>query len=201
MDQSDHQVDLASWPHKTLLVVPFLTLCTDVCPMTTGNLLAVEHSLRADGAASQVQIVELSVDPGRDSPARLAAYAQLTGADWQLVTESPAILAQIASFFGFYYQNVPEDDPPSIDWWTGKPLTYDVDHSDGFVVINPRGTERFETDAAPDFHGHLNSTLYRFLDPLGRQHLKHPPSPNYTPEQILQALGWSMNRSLPLQGD
>ena len=55
------------------MVVPFLTLCTDICPLTTGNLLQVEQSLRAARVADKVQIIELSVDPGRDTPARLAA--------------------------------------------------------------------------------------------------------------------------------
>ncbi len=196
-DQHGQSVDLAAWSGKTILLVPFLTLCTDICPMTTGDLLAVQRSLVADHAASKVQIVELSVDPGRDSPARLAAYAKLTGATWQLVTETPQTLSRFAEFFGFVYQQVPEDNPPSIDWWTGKPLTYDIDHSDGFVVIDPKGIERFVTAAAPNFHGRLNPTLKAFLDDLGRQHLAHPPNPNYTPADILSVLAWSMHEDLP----
>jgi protein SCO1/2 len=168
--------------------------------MTTGNLLQVQRSLRADKASSKVEIVELSVDPGRDTPARLAAYARLTGAGWQLVTETPAQLQTIAKFFGIWYQKVPEGNSPDIDWWTGRPLTYDVDHSDGFVVIDSNGTERFVTNAAPDFHGHLDPTLEEFLSPLGHQDLKHPPNPNYTPADILQALAWSMHLPLPSRG-
>jgi len=97
--------------------------------MTTGNLLQTQQSLAADHASSAVQIVERTVDPGRDNAARLAAYAKLTGATWQLVTEPPAELRRLAKFFGFYYQKVPEGDPDARDWLTGKPLTYDVDHS------------------------------------------------------------------------
>jgi protein SCO1/2 len=147
--------------------------------------------------APKVQIVELSVDPGHDTPARLAAYTKMTGANWQLVTESPAELSSIASYFGFVYQTVPEDSPPDIDWWTGKPLTYDMNHSDGFVIIDPGGIERFVTNAAPDFHGKLNPTLENFLSDLGQQHLKHPATPSYTPADIVQALAWSMRTSLP----
>ena len=101
-NQHDQTVDLASWPGKTVLLVPFLTLCSDICPFTTGNLLQVEGSLRADKAASRVEIVELSVDPERDTPARLAAYAKLTGASWQLVTETPAERDTIDKYFGFF---------------------------------------------------------------------------------------------------
>jgi protein SCO1 len=197
-DQLGRKVDLASWPGKAVLLVPFLSLCSDICPLTTGNLLQVQQSLRADRAASQVQIVELSVDPARDVPARLAAYAKLTGATWELVTERPAELAALAKFFHFTYERVPEDTPPSIDWWTGKPLTYDVQHSDDYFVIDPSGVERVLNNATPDFHGHLNPRLYRFLSAEGRQNLRSPPEPRWTPANVMAALGLVLRRSLPV---
>jgi cytochrome oxidase Cu insertion factor (SCO1/SenC/PrrC family) len=197
-NQSGKRVDLASWPGRTVLLVPFLTLCQDICPLTTGNLLAVQQSLSTDHAASNVQIVELTVDPGRDTPARLAAYAKLTHASWQLVTEPSAELRALQKFFGFYYQKVPEDKPPARDWWTGKPLTYDIDHSDNYFVIDPSAVERVIQDAAPDFRGKLNPKLYKFLDALGRQHLKHAPQPDWTPTDVLNALAVSVAKPLPL---
>ena len=178
------------------MLVPFLTLCQDICPLTTGNLLAVQRSLRADHAASKVQIIELTVDPERDTPARLAAYAKLTHSDWQLVTASPAELARLAKFFGFYYKKAPEDSRDARDWWTEKPLTYDVDHTDNYFVIDPAGIERVVQDAAPTFHGQLNPKLYKFLDALGRQHLKHAHSPTGPqPTRCTRSRSQSANRS------
>ena len=110
--QEGHAVDLASWPGPTMLLVLFLTLCSDICPLTTGNLSQVERSLRDDGAASQVEVVELTVDPDRDTPARLAAYAHITGATWPLVTESDSERTTIAKFFGFFYQQAPRTTHP-----------------------------------------------------------------------------------------
>lgn len=188
---------LSSWPGKTVLPVPFLTLCQDVCPLITGNLLAVQRALKADPAAGNVQIVELSVDPARDTAARLAAYAKLTGGNWQFVTESAADLRGLAKFFGFYYQKVPENHADAIDWWTGKHLTHDVDHTDNYFVIDPKGIERVENDAAPDFHGKLNRKLYDFLDALGHEHLVQAPQPNWTPGDLLKALAVSLGRPLP----
>jgi protein SCO1 len=196
-DQHGQAVSLASWTGSTVVLVPFLTLCADICPLTTGDLSVVSRALKADHAGGRVELVELSVDPGRDSPARLAAYAKLTGVDWPLVTESPAVLASMAEFFGFEYQQVPEDDPPDIDWWTGQPLTYDVNHSDGFVIINGRGIERFATAAAPSYRGPLNPTIERFLSPLGHQHQQHPADPTYDAGDILQAIAWTIHRPLP----
>jgi cytochrome oxidase Cu insertion factor (SCO1/SenC/PrrC family) len=201
LDQRGRTVELASLRGKTVLVVPFLTLCTDICPLDTGNLLQVEHALVADGSAAQVQLVELSIDPTRDTPARLAAYARLTGAPWELLTETPAQANAVEHFFGWVVQRVPEDSPPSVDWWTGQPLTYDVNHSDGFVVLDAQGTVRFSTGAAPDFHGSLNPTLHRFLNASGRDHLAHPLSPGWNPTVALETLGWMLHRSLPLTGN
>jgi protein SCO1/2 len=196
-NQHGQRVTLASWPGRTVMLVPFLTLCSDICPFTTGNLLQVEQALRVDHAASRVQIVELTVDPRRDTPARLAAYAKLTRARWQFVTETPAELKTLSKYFGFSYERIPEGKPPAIDWWTGKPLTYDVDHSDNYFVIDPAGNERVVEDAAPDFHGHLNPKLQKFLSPLGRQHEKHPPQPDWTTADALQALAHVLGRELP----
>ncbi len=199
-DQRGRSVELASMRGKTVLIVPFLTLCTDICPLDTGNLLQVERSLVADASASKVALVELSVDPGRDTPARLAAYAHLTGATWEMLTETPAQAALVEHFFGWVVERVPEDSPPAIDWWTGKPLTYDINHSDGFVVIDAAGAERFSTGAAPDFHGTLNPTLHKFLTAEGRGHLAHPETPGWNPTAALDTLGWLLHRPLALAG-
>lgn len=199
-NQHGASLDLASFTGKTTLVVPFLTLCTDICPLDTGNLLQVEEALQHARVVSKVQLVELSIDPVRDTSARLAAYARLTGARWQLLTETPTVASTIERYFGWVVQKVPEDNPPSIDWWTGKPLTYDINHTDGFVVFDAHGIERFTTGAAPDFHGSLNPTLHNFLTEEGRDHLAHPEKPGWVPADALQVLGWMLHRTIPPAG-
>ena len=196
-DQRGQTVTLASLEGKTVMLVPFLTLCSDICPMTTGNLGQVEQSLHRAGAASKVAIVEVSVDPGRDDVARLAAYAKITDASWYLTTETPSDLATLAKYFGFYYQQTAQDDPPANDWLTGLPLTYDIDHSDGYVLINPAGHEVFANEASPDFHGTLPAKLKHFLSDQGISHLNHPAQPSWTPADALAALGWVVKKPLP----
>ena len=46
--------------------------------------------------------------PG-DTPARLRAYQSEFGADWTLLTGTPAHIAALWKHFGIYYQKVPED--------------------------------------------------------------------------------------------
>ncbi len=196
-DQTGRTFDLADLRGKTVVVVPFLTLCQEMCPFDTGNLIDVEHSLRAAGDASKVVLLEVSVDPGRDSAARLAAYTHLTGASWTLATEPASELPALAHFFGWYVQQVPEGSPAAIDWWTHRPLTYDVNHSDGYTVIDPRGVVRFATGASPDSSGGVPSGLSNFLDAQGRSYLQHPPQPGWTPTAMLSVLGWQLHRNLP----
>jgi protein SCO1/2 len=196
-DQHGQTVTLASQEGKTVMVVPFLTLCSDICPMTTGNLGQVEQALIHADAASKVAIVEISVDSGRDNVARLAAYAKITDATWYLTTETPDDLAALAKYFGFYYQQVPQDDPPAKDWLTGQPLTYDIDHSDGYALINPAGHEVFASDASPDFRGTLPAKLKDFLSDQGVAHLHNPVQPSWTPSDALNALGWVVKKPLP----
>jgi protein SCO1 len=196
-NQRGETVTLDSFKGKTVMLVPFLTLCADICPFTTGILLQVEKALVADHASSKVEIVELSVDPHRDTTKRLAAYAKLTHAGWQLTRMNPADLSRFQKFFKFTYIKVPEDSPPTIDWMTGKPLTYDIQHSDDYFVIDPKGDERIVEDAAPDYTGKLNPKLQKFLSAEGREHQKHPPQPDWTTANALEALAHVTHQELP----
>lgn len=199
-NQHGETFDLASFKGKTVMLVPFLTLCADICPFTTGILLQVEKALKADHALSKVEVVELSVDPHRDTVRRLAAYGKLTHAGWQLARTTPADLAKFQNFFKFTYIKVAEGKPPDIDWMTGKPLTYDIDHSDDYFVIGPEGDERIVEDAAPDYTGKLNPKLQKFLSPEGLKHQKHPPQPDWTTADALAALGHVVGEHLPPHG-
>jgi len=58
-----------------------LTLCHEVRPLTTGAFIAMKHAVRKAGLADRVIFTEISVDPWRDSPARLRAFARYTGID------------------------------------------------------------------------------------------------------------------------
>ena len=94
--------------------------------------------------------MEITVDPGRDTPARLAAYSKEFGADWVLLTGTPSNLNALWKFFGVSVQIVPEEQPAKIDWWTGQPLTYDVNHTDGYFLIDAAGHERFSDSNPPE---------------------------------------------------
>ncbi len=203
VNQHDRPTTLASFRGKTVIVAPMLTLCQEVCPLTTQNLLLVQRAIDRAGLAGKVAIVEYSVDPQRDTPARLAAYARLTGASWTLLTGTQAQVDTMNKFFYVYAQKVPEGTPPQIDWWTHKPLTYDVAHTDGYLVIDASGHERFATTSMPDVTSHtLPRSLRQMLDTKGLQNLNDPAASGqtWTVSQLLSVVGWLVHRNIPAAG-
>ena len=72
---------LAAYRGKYIVMAPFLSLCQDECPLITGAFIALQHDVKAAGLGEKVVFMEITVDPGRDTPARLAAYSRAFGAD------------------------------------------------------------------------------------------------------------------------
>jgi protein SCO1/2 len=199
VNEDGQKMSLASFRGKYVVLAPFLTLCQEECPLTTGVYQGLQASVGKAGLGDKVAFVEVTVDPGRDTPARLRAYERRFGVDWTLLTGTSADISAFWRPFGVWYQKVPEEKPAQIDWWTGRPLTYDVDHDDGFILISPSGHERFITLDIPDLHGELAVRLRALLDSQGLQYLDHgAPGEDYTIPQALGALSWLMGRSIPL---
>jgi protein SCO1 len=198
VNQDGQTTSLGSFRGKFVVLSSFLTLCQEECPLTTGIFQQLQASVKAAGLAREVDFVEVTVDPGRDTPARLRAYQARFGVDWTLLTGTAASIRAFWKPLGVYYQKVPEGHPAQVDWWTGKPLTYDVDHSDGFFLIDRSGGERFVTQDIPFLHGHLPSRLRRLLDGEGLKYLETgAPGQDYTLPQAAEALSWLVERRIP----
>jgi cytochrome oxidase Cu insertion factor (SCO1/SenC/PrrC family) len=195
-DQEGKPVTLDAYRGRSVLLVPFLTSCQEECPITTASLLMIQRALKADGLAKKVTIVEVTVDPGKDSPARMTAYSQLTATTWPLLTGSPSALASLWRYFGVYYKKVPEGSPPGIDWQTHQPYTYDVDHSDGFILLDSNLHERFVTGGMTSIQ-QIPSNLRKLLDQQGVQNLHHPGAGTWTVGDALDTIGWFLGRSVP----
>ena len=198
-NQDGQRVTLDQFRGRAVLLVPFLTSCQEECPITTGALLVAQRSVAADDLSKKVAIVEVTVDPGRDTPARMAAFARLTGSTWPLLTGSSATLASLWHHFGVYYQEVPEGSPPGIDWETNRPYTYDVDHSDGFVLLDTHLRERFVAGGMTSI-GQIPANLQRLLDSQGRADLRNPGGGTWTVSDALNAIGWVLGQRIDIAG-
>jgi protein SCO1/2 len=198
---SGQQTSLAAWHGQVVVLADFMTLCQETCPMTTGNLLQMDRAVTAAGLGHRVRFAELTVDPGRDTPSRLRAYRQLTGApaNWLLLTARPSVIAQIWRYLGVWYQRVGEGSPPGTDWLTGRPLTYDVDHEDAVLYLDAAGRVRFVIQGGPNATGSpVPPALRRFLSTKGRADLSHPDVSTWTARDALAPIAWLARRPVTL---
>jgi protein SCO1/2 len=189
---------LAAYRGKTVLIADYLTLCTDICPLISANVVAVARALAADGASDKVALLEITVDPHRDKPARMTAYGKLFGdppPNWTQLRASPKDTAMLWKFFGVEYSRESEDKPASIDWFTHRPQKYDVAHSDVVLFLDAEGHERFVINADPDVQGKNPPVpLVNTLTRQGARALTHPdPIDTWTVGQALSVFSWLLN--------
>ncbi len=196
ISESGQPVSLRSWRGKWVILAPTMTLCHEVCPMTTGVLEQVENRLRQAGLADRVVVATATVDPWRDSPVRLRAYRRLTGVDFTQLTGTRAQIHRLWKFFGVYYHRVAQGNPPDIDWMTHKPETFDVEHTDALFLLDPNGQERIADNGMPQVTGRLSPALSRLLNDQGRHNLAHPQFA-WTAGDVIDDLYYMMNRNIP----
>jgi len=200
VDQHGRHFTLKSLRGKTVVLGDFLTLCQEVCPLTSVNLHDVAAAIQRDGRSGDVQVIEATVDPGRDTVARLAAYEKLFGAarDWTLATGSKQGLDALWTFLGVYRQRAKEDVTPAPrDWWTGAALTYDVHHQDVVYVIDQRGHARWVDDGTPNTSGKRpTGRMFRFLNSEGMHNLTSPADPSWTVRDVEEAVTYVSGKPL-----
>jgi protein SCO1 len=78
--------DLIAGDH-TVVINFIYTQCADICPSATANLARVQ-TLLGDRLGREVRLASISLDPLRDTPVILKAYAELfeTRPGWQFLT-------------------------------------------------------------------------------------------------------------------
>ena len=187
IDEHGAPTSLSAFHGKWVVLAPSMTLCEEVCPITTAAFTALTARLHQDGLANQVTVVEVTVDPWRDTPSRLRAYRRLVGANFTLLTGTQAEIHSFWKFFGVSYEREPEGSPPDIDWYTHKPETFDVSHTDGLFILDPAGRERMADEGTANVGGHISPALSRLLDAEGRENLAHPQLA-WSPGQLFEDL-------------
>jgi protein SCO1/2 len=111
------------------------THCPDVCPTTLSRLVRLRRQLgKGDDAFA---IVFVSVDPERDGPSEVGAYARLFGTPVIGLTGSPAQVGQVKKLYAVYSAKVAQ---PGGD--------YSVDHTASVFVMDKAG--KFVATIAPE---------------------------------------------------
>lgn len=127
IDTSGRTVDQSVLKGKWSVVFFGFTHCPDICPTTLFELAQVEPLLGAKGR--DVQTVFISVDPGRDTVAQMAAYVANPAFPKHLVglTGSAAQVDVAAKAYRVYYQK------------QGEGADYAVTHAAYSYLMTPKG--------------------------------------------------------------
>lgn len=102
------------------------TYCPEICPTTLANLTAWMTALGPD--AAKLNVIFVSIDPERDTPAVLRRYLSSFDRRIRGLTGSAPRIAQIAREFHVYYQRVPLEGGG-----------YTMDHSSAIYLIDAHG--------------------------------------------------------------
>jgi protein SCO1/2 len=131
---------LADFKGKAVVVFFGYTHCPDACPTTMADLAAAKKLMGPDGA--RVAVVFVTVDPSRDSPALMKAYAANFGPDFTGLRGDEAQTKAVAKEFKVFYAQVPGKTPGD----------YTIDHTAGSYVFDPAGRVRLfvRTGSTPE---------------------------------------------------
>jgi len=124
-------VKLGDLKGKVVLIYFGYTYCPDVCPTALALTSAALNQLTG-AELTQIQTLFISVDPARDTPARLDEYAHFFHPNILGLTGSKAEIDDITKRFGAYYR-IPKDSTDE---------NYAVDHSSQTLVVDKLGVIR-----------------------------------------------------------
>ncbi len=122
-------VSLKDYRGKLVLIYFGYTFCPDICPT---SLAATAEGLKllTPEELGKVAMIFVSVDPKRDTPARLKEYAEFFHPAIVGATGTPDVIAEIAKRYGVFYAEQKVETAGD---------GYVVDHSSDTFVIAPDG--------------------------------------------------------------
>jgi protein SCO1/2 len=116
---------------KVVLVSFVYTTCNGSCPATTSGLDRARRALRNEGLwGRSVEFVSITLDPTRDTPEALAAYAKIYRAEpksWHFLTGTPERVAEVIA---------------SWDMWAKVGPSGVIDHPSRIFLLDPKGHRR-----------------------------------------------------------
>ena len=127
VDHDRQTVDLERLRGRWSLMFFGFTHCPDVCPTALAALASAQEELRESTLyGANGQVIFVSVDPERDSPAALGQYVRHFSEDFVGATAPEADLKALTAALGVLFMKVAQGD--------GE---YSVDHSAGIFFVSP----------------------------------------------------------------
>ena len=109
------------------------TNCPDVCPTTLAELAGAQKQWEAIPDSLRPRVLFVSVDPERDTPARLGEYVHAFHKDTLAATADVPSLERFTTALGLVFQKAPGKN------FKANPNDYSMDHSASIAVLDPEG--------------------------------------------------------------
>jgi protein SCO1/2 len=129
VDDAGEPFTLEGLQDKWSLLFFGYTYCPDICPTTMADLKKFKGMLADTPWAADTQIILVSVDPARDTPAQLAEYVHYFDPQFRGVTGEFMALQKFASNLNAAFAKTLSKDGES----------YLVDHTPNIALVNPYG--------------------------------------------------------------
>lgn len=142
LGEDGQTVTEADFRGRYMLVFFGFTNCPDVCPLALQRI--ADALALAPRPAARLTPVLISVDPERDTPAKMKAYVGYYGPDFRGLTGSPEQIGAVIKAYGVYARKVNLE---------GSALDYTVDHSGLIYLYDPSGAFVTAFDPAVDAEG------------------------------------------------
>ncbi len=130
VDHANRAFDRGDLDGRWSLLFFGYTHCPDVCPITLQTLADAVARIDDDDVRDELRIYFVSIDPERDTPARLAEYVTYFDPGFTGLTAPLERLKTLTRALGIAHDFRNK---------TAGASAYDVDHSSAIVLINPRG--------------------------------------------------------------
>lgn len=150
-DHAGNLRTLGDFKGKVIVLFFGYTHCPDVCPATMGKLASAMTELGAD--AARVQVLFVTVDPERDTPASLKDYLSAFNSDFLGLYGDERALKRITKEYRIHSQKQPGESEGH----------HTVDHSTGSYILDTKGKVRLyvSSDKGPAVYAHDISELLR----------------------------------------
>ena len=129
-DAAGHTVTAHDFAGRWMLVYFGYTHCPDVCP-TTLNTIALALAKLPAATRARIAPLFITVDPDRDTPTLMGAYARAFDPQITGLSGTPAEISAAEQEYHVYAQKHPIK---------GDAVDYDMDHSSVIYVMKPDGS-------------------------------------------------------------
>jgi cytochrome oxidase Cu insertion factor (SCO1/SenC/PrrC family) len=164
IDQSGHAVNLSTIGGKDVVIAAFHTTCHETCPLYSAVFLQLAKRI-----PPTAMLLEVTTDPGTDTPAVLTDYSKRIGASWTFATGTSD---QVAAFW----------KPFGVEAASGD------SHTSTLALLDKHGYVRLVHRGVPQVGNEIPPSLVTDLSAAGLQKLASGGDGWGTPDLLRELL-------------